>query len=109
MADVSMAPGPTTGADKPENESMSTEKSCREKYWGELTDGEKIERLRSYVRALPDLMERQSREIAQLRAQFVEHAHVGDKVVSQIKQYGNQEQIGFFGRMRSESGTECYI
>lgn len=68
--------------------------SVREKHWGELTDGEKIERLRSIIKALQDRIGEAVDVIHVLEGH--EHATSGKPVVEvrRLNQYSGVAGIG---------------
>ena len=72
---------------------MSEElKSSREKYWSELSDSEKAERMRGQVKNLL----RTIREIESSIRNFSEHNHLNNEIVMPIRSrhgYGEAEQM----------------
>jgi len=55
--------------------------TSREKYWSELDDSGKIERLREYVQRVESLIER----IGELEYKFQNHKHVDGEIVLPIR------------------------
>ena len=66
--------------------------SCREKYWSELTDAEKIERLHQVVKQLMGDVKRTSRvaDAARRTSEAHQHATSGEVLVPARSDAGNE-------------------
>ena len=74
-------------------------KTCREKYWSEIDDSEKIKRLRAEIKRLQFRYERLLGSVVQLE----NHQHIGDNLVvnfdsPRVQQYS-----------KAEEGDDCYF
>lgn len=62
----------------------------REKYWEELTDSEKIERMRAIMKQkvyLENQLNELQNQVRQLRQVIVFHSHLDGKVVEPVSEY----------------------
>lgn len=63
-------------------------RTCREKYWSELTEAEKVERMRSEVKRMSYAVMRLNRAVDNL----LNHTHVGEMVYMPLRErYGDVE------------------
>ncbi len=80
----------------------------REKYWEELTDQEKIERLRFTIKQQQGFINR----MAEFLEQLIDHDHLNNKIISEIKKpYKDEEGYSGFelpknGRFWIEEGSD---
>ncbi len=85
--------------DGAKTESKDTEIK-REKYWSELIDPERIERIRDVVKHLEIRLIRLERENGSLRKKMAQHQHIDGKVVEmkQISEYA--DELNYVGKSR---------
>lgn len=85
--------------------------ASREKYWSELNDEQKVERIRIVVRELMSLTSRIESRLRRIEKQFEQHNHNSGVVVVPVTlQVIENEAFGCHGRkMRAPSDPECYI
>ena len=61
----------------------------QEKMWKDLTVEEKVERMRNVVKGFENYVVELPNKFENLKNDFQNHAHVGDKVVKDVKTYNN--------------------
>lgn len=87
--------------------------AMREKYWSELTDTEKVERMRIAFRELPQLIDALSGQIDSLRTRFEEHDHNNGKVLIPAQRaylnFRDNNEVFVNRGKRHASDPECYI
>lgn len=69
----------------------------REKFWEELTDSEKIERMRSIIKQktyFENLVTTLQQQVNELRRSVVYHNHIDGKVVEPISEYPKSNNCG---------------
>lgn len=68
---------------------MGTSEAMRQKYWSELTDGEKIEKLRDHVASLARALVQADKVIADL----LDHNHSDGQLVVPMENIRSQESL----------------
>lgn len=58
--------------------------AMREKYWGEITEADKLERMRQVIKQIARRVEETSLEQYHLKNSFLEHKHLDGEIVSRI-------------------------
>ena len=79
---------------------------CREKYWKELSEQEKTERMRGEVKCLIERVDRLARDIDRLECQFANHEHLNGKVYSDIKSREPQSERCYKPSREQEANGE---
>lgn len=78
----------------------------REKWWSELNDGEKIERMREIIKSLRSNIHYLSRKMDEL----FEHAHLDGKLIIPLSWYsGREEVLGVEGPKGEQEKDNVYF
>lgn len=86
--------------------------SRRERYWGECSIEQKIERMRNIVRSMQEENHYLRELLSGLVSKFNSHSHEAQRVMIPVS-LGLESDIGRFGiarqRKDSASGDDCYF
>lgn len=64
------------------------------KDWNDITDSEKIERMREIIKGLSSNVSRLQSDLRTLKNSFKNHAYVDGKIVEPYNEYGNDNSVG---------------